>query len=367
MTYTARQVYEAIDALAPFGSSMGWDNTGLLVGSSAAEVSGILVTLDVTPAAVEKAKTMRCSCIVSHHPVIFHPLKRLDFSDAAGRCLAEGITVISAHTNYDFAPQGVNRALAEALGLENIRPFGRSNEESPWWSVVVFVPEDYAEAVYRAMSAAGAGRQGNYSGCAFWGGGEGRFLPMEGANPFLGQVGREEKAAEVRLEMLCDPAHLDGVIAAMREAHPYEEPAYSLLPNHALHTAQVYGMLGELPQPMTDGELAEWAQKALHTHVQYVPVGRPLRMVAVCGGAGSDFLGEAADAGADAFLTGEVKHHEWFAAAERSLCLMAAGHHATEHIAIPQLAEQLRAALPGLAIEVFDSDPTRWGGADAEE
>ena len=118
---------------------------------------------------------------------------------------------------------------------------------------------------------------------------------------------------------------------------------------------------------MTDGELAEWAQKALHTHVQYVPVGRPLRMVAVCGGAGSDFLGEAAGAGADAFLTGEVKHHEWFAAAERSLCLMAAGHHATEHIAIPQLAEQLRAALPGLAIEVFDSDPTRWGGADAEE
>lgn len=121
-------------------------------------------------------------------------------------------------------------------------------------------------------------------------------------------------------------------------------------------------MVGELPRPMRPEELAAMSETALNTRIQYVPTGREIRTVAVCGGAGSDFMGEALAAGAEAFLTGEVKHHEWFMAAEQGLCLMAAGHHATEHPAMPQLAKQLRAALPGLPVEVFDSDPARWGG-----
>ena len=161
--------------------------------------------------------------------------------------------------------------------------------------------------------------------------------------------------------MLCAPEQTEAVIAAMRAAHPYEEPAFSILPNHALHTQEVYGMLGELPQPLLPEELAALTERALSTHVQYVPTARKIKTVAVCGGAGSDFMGEAAAAGAEAFLTGEVKHHEWFMAAERGLCLMAAGHHATEHIAMPQLARQLREALPDLPVEVYDSDPTCWG------
>ena len=117
-------------------------------------------------------------------------------------------------------------------------------------------------------------------------------------------------------------------------------------------------MLGELPQSPLPEELATLTERVLSTHVQYVPTARKIKTVAVCGGAGGDFMGEAAAAGADAFLTGEVKHHEWFMAAERGLCLMAAGHHATEHIAMPQLARQLREALPDLPVDVYDSDPT---------
>lgn len=362
MEYTAGKVYEAIDSLAPFGSCMAWDNVGLLVGEAKTLVNGILVTLDVTPAAVEKALEMRLDCIVSHHPIIFHPLKRISTRDAAGLCLANGITVISAHTNYDFAPQGVNCALAKKLGLRNIRPFGPKNKETPWYSIVVFVPKTHAEAVYRAMSEAGAGRQGNYSGCAYMNEGEGRFWPEEGANPYLGKAGKLEKVEEIRLEMLCAPERVNAVIAAIKAAHPYEEPAYSILPNHALHRQEVYGMVGELPRPMQPEELAAVTERELSTKVQYVPTGRAIKTVAVCGGAGSDFMGEAAAAGAEAFLTGEVKHHEWFMAAEQGLCLMAAGHHATEHPAMPQLARQLQEALPGVPVEVYNSDPTRWGG-----
>ena len=121
-------------------------------------------------------------------------------------------------------------------------------------------------------------------------------------------------------------------------------------------------MLGELPTMLSPEELAAAAGRALGTHVQYVPTGHRIKTVAVCGGAGSDFMADAAAAGAEAFLTGEVKHHEWLMAAGQGLCLMAAGHHATEHIAMPQLAEQLQAALPGLTVALYNSDPTRWDG-----
>lgn len=205
MEYTAGNVYKAIDMLAPFGGCMAWDNVGLLVGEPDSAVTGILVTLDVTPAAVAQALEMRMNCIVSHHPIIFHPLKHISARDAAGLCLANGISVISAHTNYDFAPRGVNCALAQTLGLRNIRPFGPEDKEKPWYSIIVFVPKTYAEAVYRTMSEAGAGRQGNYSGCAYMNDGEGRFLPEAGAHPYLGKVGALEKAEETRLEMLCAP------------------------------------------------------------------------------------------------------------------------------------------------------------------
>ena len=230
MEYTAGNVYKAIDMLAPFGGCMAWDNVGLLVGEPDSAVTGILVTLDVTPAAVAQALEMRMNCIVSHHPIIFHPLKRISARDAAGLCLANGISVISAHTNYDFAPRGVNCALAQMLGLRNIRPFGPEDKEKSWYSIIVFVPKSHAEAVYRTMSEAGAGRQGNYSGCAYMNDGEGRFLPEAGAHPYLGKVGALEKTEETRLEMLCAPECLDAVIAAMRAAHPYEEPVINVLP-----------------------------------------------------------------------------------------------------------------------------------------
>lgn len=360
MTKTIDDLSRAIDSIAPFRSCLSWDNVGLLLGDAEAALTGVLVTLDVTPEAVAEAVRCGANCIVSHHPVIFQPLKCLPAGSVPALCLQNGLSVISAHTNYDFAPQGVNFALATALGLRNIRPFGPEDPARPFLSLVVFVPATHAEQVYAAMSAAGAGRQGNYSGCGFLSPGEGRFLPEEGAHPFLGTIGAPEKAEELRLEMLCSPEALPAVLAAMRSAHPYEEPAYSVLYNHAINQHSVYGMIGDLPHSSSAHELALLAEQTLSTHVCYTEVERPLHTVAVCGGAGADFMGDALAAGADAFLTGEVKHHEWFAARESGLCLMAGGHHATEHIAMPLLAEQVRAAFPEIPVTLFDSCPTQW-------
>ena len=207
MEYTAGNVYKAIDMLAPFGGCMAWDNVGLLVGEPDSAVTGILVTLDVTPAAVAQALEMRMNCIVSHHPIIFHPLKRISARDAAGLCLANGISVISAHTNYDFAPRGVNCALAQMLGLRNIRPFGPEDKEKSWYSIIVFVPKSHAEAVYRTMSEAGAGRQGNYSGCAYMNDGEGRFLPEAGLHPAARALRGAAICAILRLRCYDENSH----------------------------------------------------------------------------------------------------------------------------------------------------------------
>lgn len=360
MIRTVGDLARLIDGIAPFSSCMDWDNVGVLIGEKTAPLTRVLVTLDVTPDAVAEAVRLGADCIVSHHPVIFHALKSLPADGVPALCLKAGISVISAHTNYDFAPCGINYALAEALGLTGILPFGPEDNTSPYLSLVVFVPATHAEQVYEAMCAAGAGRQGNYSGCAFLAKGEGRFLPEEGANPFLGAVGTPEKAEEVRLEMLCAPDALAAVLAAMKASHPYEEPAYSVLYNHALHQQSVYGMIGRLPHAVSAHELALCVESVLSTRVCYTGIEHPIQTVAVCGGAGSDFMDAAVAAGADAFLTGEVKHHEWFMAQHSGLCLMAAGHHATEHIAMPQLVRQIGEAFPEIPVSLFDSNPICW-------
>lgn len=360
MSITVGDIRRVMDTIAPFSSCMEWDNVGLLIGAPESPVSGIVVALDVTRGAIEEAKRRDANCIVSHHPVIFNALKRLSSSSVPALCLQNGISVISAHTNYDFAPKGVNYALASALGLQNIRPFGPRDTARPYLSLVVFVPKSHIEPVYEAMSAAGAGQLGNYSHCGFLSEGEGRFLPQDGAHPFLGSVGAPEKAEEIRLEMICPPEKLSAVVAAMHAAHPYEEPAWSVFENKALLSQTVYGMIGELPQALPCEELALCMETALETHIQYTPVPGLMRTVAVCGGAGAEYFPDAQSAGADAFLTGEVKHHEWFAAADAGLCLMAGGHHATEHIAMPQLAAQLQEAFPALPIALYDSNPVDW-------
>ncbi len=360
MTCTVAELVRFMNTLAPFSSAEPWDNVGLLIGSGDEQLTGILVTLDVTPEAVKRAAALHCSAIVSHHPVIFNALKRLPADSVPALCLKNGLTVVSAHTNYDFAPEGVNRALAEALGLRNIRPFGPADPQTPYFSLVTFVPRDSAEAVYEALSKAGAGMLGNYSGCGFLGAGEGRFLPLEGASPAIGRVGTPERVEELRLEMLVAPEALSAVVAALKATHPYEEPAYSVFPNYAVTAHRVYGMMGELPHPHTARELALLTERALSTRVAYTDPEKPLLTVAVTGGAGSDFMGDALAAGADAFLTGEVKHHEWFPARERGLCLLAGGHYATEEPAMPHLTRQLTEAFPGLPVYHFASEPTHW-------
>ena len=342
---TIGKIYDFIDRFAPFDTQMSFDNAGLLVGGREESVERVLVALDVTRAVAEEARERGCGLIVSHHPVIFTPLRSIKPGDVVYRLISNKTAVIAAHTNYDVAADGVNYALASALGLENIRTMKRYLTRYGY-KVAVFVPKDSADAVAEAMARAGAGALGNYTDCAFLTEGKGQFRPREGARPAVGEIGALERVDEVRVEMICGEENLSAAVAAMKEAHPYEEPAYDIFENRGIEKICPASLCGELPEALSPRELAVWVKKALGcSHVKLHSGEKEIRTVGVCGGAGSEMLFEAIGK-TDAYLSSEVKHHEWLAAREAGFTLIDAGHFPTEDIAVEPLRRRLSEAFP---------------------
>ena len=349
---TVKEVYNAIDSFAPFKRAEDWDNVGLLLGDPAAEVSGVLLSLDMTNDTLEEAFALGCNLIVTHHPVIFKPLKALTADSLIYRATRRGISVICAHTNLDVAGYGVNFALADILGLSVTSPLDVLAEE-PYNKIAVFVPPQAAEAVYEAMTAAGAGTLGNYAGCAYTSLGEGRFLPLEGANPAIGTVGKPERTEELRLEMIAPEEATPAVVAAMLAAHPYETPAYDVLENKALARRVGLGLVGNLPERMSPDQLAYWVQKRLGAKgLRYFAAKTPVERVAVCGGSGGSLLSKAVAKGAQALITGDVKHDVFLEAKRQGITLIDAGHFATENVVLPLLSRQLLLARPELSVRI---------------
>lgn len=349
------EFHDAIQSFAPFSTAESWDNVGLLIGGRGLPVTRALLALDLTGAVLEEAVRLRAELVITHHPVIFKPLAALDSASLAYRAVAAGISVISAHTNLDLAQGGVNDALAARLQLSNIRPLTEEHAR-PYHKIVVFVPVATAQEVYEAMATAGAGRDGGYSHCAFFARGEGRFLPLAGATPAVGEVGRLENVEEVRLEMLCTPDNSPAVISAMRAAHPYEQPAFDVLHSHARSQSLSLGRVGTTEKPVSPGDLAAFVRERLGAAgVRYVGGPGAITTVAVCGGSGGGLLRAARAKGAQALVTGEAKHNELLEAAELGLTLVDAGHFATENVVMEPLRRRLSELLPGAVITISSS------------
>ena len=355
-TCTVGDVYRLIDQFAPFSLAEDWDNPGLLVGSPDLTVTKALLAMDVTPAVIEEAAKTGAELIVTHHPVIFSPIKRVEAGSIVYNLIRNGISVISAHTNLDIAEGGVNDCLAECLGLCNIKGLEESSEES-FYKIMTFVPKEQAEQVYQALCYAGAGALGNYDGCAYFTEGTGCFQPKDGANPFIGEIGRTERVDEIRLEMILPEGKKDAVITALKEAHPYETPAFDLFKDDAIQKRQYMGRIGELSKPMQPEEFAEMVKEKLGIGgIRYTPVDHPIKRVAVLGGAGADYIFQAKNMGADAFVTADTKHHLLLEANRIGIMLLDAGHFSTETVVMEPLCKRLQAALPHIAFAVAKSN-----------
>ncbi|MCS6968158.1 MAG: Nif3-like dinuclear metal center hexameric protein [Bernardetiaceae bacterium] len=348
-TFTVGRVTQLLSAWAPLTLQESYDNAGLLIGSPHQPLRGILICLDVTEEVVEEAIQQQCNLIVAHHPVIFSGLKKLNghtwVERVAIKALKNDIAIYAIHTNLDNVLSGVNKRIADKIGLKNVRIL--SPRLNSLQKLVVFIPVSHTEIVRQAIAEAGAGQIGNYSYCTFTLRGEGTFKPNEKANPFLGQAHQLERVTEDRLEVIF-PAHLQGsVIAAMRQAHPYEEVAFDVYPLANENPEVGAGMIGELPTPLSMTDFLQLLKNAFHLscirHTRLLE--KPVRRVAVCGGSGSFLIGQAIAAGADCFVTADVKYHQFFDA-EGKILLADIGHYESEISTTELIYQYLQPHLP---------------------
>jgi dinuclear metal center YbgI/SA1388 family protein len=341
----------ALQTIAPLELAEEWDNVGLLVGDAAAPLERVMTCLSVTPDSVAEAVQGRAQLIVSHHPVLFRPTKTLTTAGTEGRMLLKlvqaGIGVYSPHTAFDNCAGGINDLLAKKFGLTGVGPLRRLENERRC-KMVVFVPDKDLAKVSDAMFAAGAGHIGQYRECSFRLSGLGTFFGSEATHPTIGAKGRREEVAEWRLEVVCPDSVVEKVVAAMRAAHSYEEPAYDVYPLRPERANVGKGRLGMLPAPVPFGEFARRVKDALQTScVQMVgSPQRPVQRVAIACGAGGEFLEDAGAGKADVFLTGEARFHDCLAAEAQNVALVLPGHYATERVGIEALAERLQGQFP---------------------
>jgi dinuclear metal center YbgI/SA1388 family protein len=341
--------------IAPLGFAESWDNVGLQLGDPVRQVSRMMVALDPGTPAVEAAIEAGCQLLLTHHPFIFTPLKKISTTDEVGRlallAAKSDLSIISLHTNLDIAAGGVNDLLAQRLGLQEAQPLRITGGEE-FAKIALFVPHGFEERLLDALSPFMA-PLGNYRDCSFQGDGVGRFKPLPGAQPFVGEVGALHQEPESRLEFLVPSERISAAVAALIKAHPYEEPAFDIYPVLNRGASRGLGRIGTLAEATTAAEFAVLVKAALSaTGVRLVGErGRRVKKVALCGGSGASLLHEAARKGADLFVTGDVKYHEAREAEALGLAIVDAGHFATEHPMVTGLAALLREALQAKRFE----------------
>lgn len=364
MLAKVKDIAEVMDRWCPPEWAESWDNVGLLVGDPAAEVKRILITLDVTPATVGQAMAKGAQLIVSHHPLIFKPMKSLR-ADRAGQGIVwqlarAGIAAFAAHTNLDVAPGGVNDALAAALELQECRILEENTAQM--LKLTAFVPEDFAHRVKQAVFDAGAGRYGNYDQCGFTVEGMGSFRPLAGSRPFLGELEQHTTTKEVRFEAILDAADSAAVVTALLKAHPYETPAFDLTPVKIPKAQGGLGRIGTLPRAMTAQELSRFVCQKLDAEgirlCTQPGQDRTFKRIAVCGGSGAGTIDAALSKGAEALVTGDVDHHEALYAMERGLLVLDAGHGVTERVVLDCVVDRLQTAANALQwnLDIVKSD-----------
>lgn len=352
-----KDITDQLENFAPLAYQESYDNSGLLIGNKNMELTGALCTLDVTEQVVNEAIENNCNLIISHHPVLFSPVKRFNDntpSEKLTRLLIKNdIAVYCGHTNFDNIGYGVNHKIASKLSLQNtkiLQPIKNNLVK-----IVCFVPQDHAERVRNSMFLAGAGHIGKYDSCSYNLEGYGTFRGGENSNPFVGTKGEMHTEKETRIETIVPKPILGGVINAMVKFHPYEEVAYDIYP---LNNAQVNagaGMIGQLKNPLNSEELLKLCKQVFNCeHIAYSGnKNKTIKKIAICGGSGS-FLIEKAAQKADAFITGDIKYHQ-FLDANKELLLLDIGHFESEQFTPEIFYDIITEKFPTFAVRLSET------------
>jgi dinuclear metal center YbgI/SA1388 family protein len=342
-----------LESLAHPSLQEHYDNAGLITGDAIWKCSGIICSLDATEEVVKEAVEKKCNLIVAHHPIIFGGLKKINGKNYVEKtiiaAIKNDIAIYAIHTNLDNVIGGVNGKIASMLGLENISIL--SPKEATLKKIFTFVPVDKAEQVRNGIFIAGGGHIGNYSECSFNAEGNGSFKAGEGTNPFVGDIGKQHQEKEIKIEVIF-PSFLENkIVSALKMAHPYEEPAFDLVSLSNSDPFVGSGVIGEWPEAIDERQFL-----AKLKEVFGVPVirhtalwNKPIKRIALCGGAGSFLISKALAAGADAYISSDIKYHEFFDANKR-LLIADIGHYESEQFTIDLLKEVLGQKFPTFAV-----------------
>jgi len=349
------EITNYIESIAPLAYQESYDNAGLLVGNPKDEVEKALICLDVTEAVVDEAIGGGFQLIIAHHPLIFSGLKKLNGKNEIERCVQKAIkndiAIYAAHTNLDSVHGGVNSKISQRLQLKNCKIL--SPVKGQLKKLVTFIPTEQSEAVKQAIFEAGAGNIGNYDSCGYSSNGTGCFRGNDSTNPFVGEPGELHYEAEVRFETVFPAAKQRAVVAALLKTHPYEEVAYDIYPLDNEYEQVGAGMVGELETPISELEFLQFVKKQFKCEViRYSPLqGRKVKKVAVCGGAGSFLIRQAISSGADIFITGDMKYHQFFEA-EGKIIIADIGHFESEQFTKEVFYELLTKKFPKFAVRL---------------
>lgn len=347
-----KEVVTCLEDFAPPSLQEEYDNSGLLIGDRDQQCTGVIICLDVTEDVVEEAARNKCNLVVAHHPIIFRGLKRLTGSNYVERtvisAIKKDIAIYAIHTNLDNVIEGVNKKIAEKIGLKNLSVL--QPKKSVLKKLVTFAPVEHAPAVRDALFKVG-GNIGNYNECSFNIEGLGTFKAMEGADPYVGNIGERHEEKEIRIEMIFQAYQQNAIVQALKYAHPYEEVAYDIYSLDTILNQFGSGLVGELENPLTEKDLLLKLKSGFHLssirHTAFLD--KTVTKIAVCGGAGSFLLNAAKVAGAQAFITSDIKYHEFFDA-DSEILVADIGHFESEQFTIDLLAGILKDKFPNFAV-----------------
>jgi dinuclear metal center YbgI/SA1388 family protein len=356
---TLRELSSYLDSVVPLSFQEDYDNAGLQVGIPESEIHSALLTIDVTEGVIDEAIDAKIDLIISHHPLIFSGIKKLTGKSYVERVLLKAIknniAVYSAHTNLDISSGAVSRKMAEKLGLINIKVLAPL--KSNLLKLVVYVPESHIEKVRSAIFSAGAGITGNYDNCGFVVNGTGSFRGNENSNPFTGLKGELHYEKEIRFETVLYSHLKSQVVKAMLEAHPYEEVAYDIFLLQNDDKSNGLGCTGEFKESLKEKDFLNLLSHCFNEKgIRYSELtGKGVKKVALCGGAGSSLLSYAISSAADAFVTGDIKYHNFFDA-DKKILLVDTGHFESEKYSTEILYDLIIKKFPKFALRFSETN-----------
>jgi dinuclear metal center YbgI/SA1388 family protein len=342
-----------LETIASPSLQESYDNAGLITGNASWDCTGVLCSLDATEDVVMEAIEKNCNCIVAHHPIIFSGLKKITGKTYVEKtiiaAIKNDIAIYAIHTNLDNVLHGVNAKIADKLGLINRQIL--SPKTGNVKKLYTYVPFELADKVRDAIFAAGGGAIGNYVECSFVTEGVGSFKATEGTEPWVGKIGERHYEKEKKLEVVFEAHKQNQVLNALIKNHPYEEVAYEIIGLDNINQTIGSGMIGELENAITEEDFLKLLKQQFGLKmIKHTPfLDKKAKKIAICGGSGSFLIKTAIAAGADFYVTADIKYHEFFDA-ENKLVLADIGHWESEQFTIELLAEVLQQKFPTFAV-----------------